>query len=531
VRSFIEALASAGGRAAAIRVCERFAALLRQELGVEPSAEIRAALARIAAVEPEARSGAPAASSRGDGRPSVAVLPFLVPGGDEDAGYFGIGVMDDILARLTRVKGLRVTSRTSSMHAAREAGSVREVARELGVRNVLEGSVRRSEGRVRVVAQLIDAETDDHVWAESYDRELGDLFEVQTDIAERIAWALRAELSQEELASVRRIPTQDLAAWDRYVRAIQAYQDFEPVGLNEALRYLGEAVSRDPGFAKAWALSGQVRVFLGLCAEEPPSAYFPKVRHEAERALALDAGCGEAHAAMGMLRLFHEWDPAGAREEFSRALALNGDDPLALGWRAILLTLEGDTTDGVTFARQGILADPLSAAAHMVLGQVLVMAEQPDEAVRGLEAACRMWPNALQVRMWLGLAHMMCGRPEAALEHYDWAVERSGGMAHFEALRATALVALGRAAEARAILDDLHTRSRRGYVDPYSIFTVTLLLDGPAAALPHLEEMLEARSLFLPYLRGIPRFRALRQHPRFREVIDRVWAGPPVGAS
>jgi len=460
-----------------------------------------------------------------DPRPSVAVLPFASFSDDSETDYFGLGVMEDILTRLARVRGIRVISRTSVMRYRTGEKSTREIAQELGVRTILEGSVRRSRGRVRVVAQLIDGKTDEHLWAESYDRDLEDVFQVQTDVAESIAGALRAELSEEEREGVQSIPTDNLAAWDLYVRASQTFQELVPGDLAEAQEYLREAIELDPDFPQAWALLAQVRVLAGLAANERPSEFWPKIRHAATRALELNPRCSEAHTAMGILKLFHEWDPQGAEQEFDRALALNPDDTFALDWRALFLVFTGRPTEALTTARQSIALDPLSAAGHVMLGQVLVMGDRIDEAVRVLESATRVWPDAPHLRLWLGYAYSYCDKPEAALPHHDAAVELSGHLPHFEAIRAVNLVRLGRVDEARAVLEDLEARSRHEYVDPYASFAITIALDGMDAAAPYLEDALEGRSFFLPYLCASPRFRPLHQDPRFAAVVEKVFPG------
>ena len=529
LRSFLEALAAAGGRAGAADVYRRFATRLQEELGVEPSPETKALSDRIlrseAGITATTRpaGGTSAAEALGGVRSSVAVLPFISLSEERDMEFFGMGVMDDVLIRLSRVRGLRVVSRTSTMRYADGGTSVPEIAATLGVQAVLEGSVRRSGNRIRVVAQLIDGTTDGHLWGESYDREMEEIFHVQTEIAEAIAVALQGEISVEERDEVRRIPTDNLDAWDRYLRGVQAFQELEPSGLRAAETYLSQAVRLDPDFAHAWALYAQVRVLAGTCAAEPPRRYFPEIRDATARALALNPRCGEAHAAAGVVKLFHDWDPQAAEDEFSQATTLNPSDSLTMGWKAIFLMLGGSTEPALALARHAVVSDPLSAAANLVLGQILVMAGHLDEAIQVLESALRRWPDALQMHMWLGLAHVSSGSAAAALPHYDRAVQLSGGLPHFEALRATALASLGRGEEARTVLETLRERSSREYVDPYSFFSVTLVLDGFEAAAPHLEEMLEERSLFLPYLRGIPRFAALRAHPRFSAVMDRVW--------
>lgn len=460
-----------------------------------------------------------------DPRPSLAVLPFVSFSEGTEADYFGLGVMEDVLMRLARVKGIRLISRSSAMRYKAAEKSTCEIARELGVRTVLEGSVRRSGGKVRVVAQLIDGSTDEHLWAETYDRDLEDVFRVQTEIAESIAVALRAELSAEERASVRRVPTENLGAWDLYVRATQAFQPMGRKDLTEAQSLLEEAVRLDPAFAAGWGLSAQVLTLMALSEDEPPSEICPRIHHAATRALELDPRCAEAHTAMAVLRFFHEWDPRGAEVEFDRALMLNPDDTFALDWKAVFLVLCGRAAEALTLARQSLALAPYSAIGHISLGQVLVMSDQLDEACDFLGGAIRNWPHSPVLRQWLGLAYLYRDLAEDALPHFQVGAEVSGHEPRWAAFRATSLAHLGRTDDARQILSELQARSRQQYVDPYWLFAIRFATDGFDDALPHLEEAVAGHSFPLAYLRATKRFRPLHADPRFRAVLDKVFPG------
>ncbi|MBM4372013.1 MAG: tetratricopeptide repeat protein [Deltaproteobacteria bacterium] len=491
-----------------------------------PSSEPQTAIARATA-ESLAGLGPP----RDDPRPSLAVLPFASFSEDAEADYFGLGVMDDVLTRLTHVRGIRLVSRTSVMRYRASEKSAREIARELGVRNVLEGSIRRAEGRVRVVAQLIDGVSDEHLWADTYDRELKDVFQVQTEVAESIAAALKAELTEAERSGMRGTPTGSLAAWELYLRAVKTLQTMQPSDLSEAEEHLREAVRLDPGFAQAWGLWALVLALAGLLGNRRPLELAPRMRDVAARALALDPRCVHGHSAMGVLKVFHDWEPREAEAEFDRALALNPDDSFALDWKATFLVLTGRWPEALTTMRRAMASDPLSLIGHTVLGEVLTYSGRLDEAVRALSAAIEMWPGAPQLYQWLGIAHLSAGRPHEALASFEAFAELSGHLGKSEAFRGAGLAQVGRREEARAVLAELQARSRVEYVDPYSFFMLDLALDGWEAAAPHLQEMVQVRSFLLPYLLSAPRYKALHGDPRFRAVREKVFPGvPTVGA-
>ncbi|MCK5652653.1 MAG: tetratricopeptide repeat protein, partial [Gemmatimonadetes bacterium] len=379
--------------------------------------------------------------------------------------------------------------------------------------------------RVRVVAQLIDAKTDEHLWADTYDRDLEDVFRVQTDVAENIAHALRAELTTEERDRVRRIPTEDLEAYDLFVRAVSACQGMLPEDLATAVEYCQEAIRLDPDFAQAYAMLAQCHVLSGFYANQRPSDLFPKVREAASRALELDPQCGEAHTAMAVFKIQYERDSEGIEEELARALELNPDDSFAYFWKATYLLCRGHFAEAEGVMRQGLVSDPLSPLGHHDLGQVLAFGGRADEAIQVLESAVRHWPDLSLLHLWLGISHLYVNEPESALPHFETAVELSGPLPFFDSTRGIGLAAVGRVAEAREVLEDLEARSRSEYVDPFNLFNLTASLDGFDAAAPHLDEALEARSFFLPYLGVIPRYRPLHSEPRFRAVLNTVWPG------
>lgn len=532
LRSFLEELCEAGDGAAAMRLYRWFERLLREDFQVIPSEATRAVAqglmargfgpdgpGRVASTGPGRSQEAP--------RPSLAVLPFASFGGEPDSALFGLGLTDDLLCRLSQIRSLRVVSRVSAIRYREVGKAIPEIAAELGVGAVLDGSVRRQGSRLRIVARLVEGGTGAHLWAETYDRRAEDLFLVQSEVAESIASALAAEMSEEQRAWLQRVPTASLEAWDAYLHGVTALQGMAPGELEEAAGHLRSAIRMDPGFSRAWALLAQVIVLSSPTARAPPSEYFPRARAAAGRALELSQRCAGAHAAMGLVKLLHDWDAAGAGEDLARAHDLDPGDAQTLGWRGILAALEGRAGEAVDDAREAVALDPLSPAAHVALGQVLVLADRAEEAAGVLGSALRLWPAALHLHLWMGTAYLALREADGALQHFDAASRFSGELPHFQALRAPALTSLGRRVEAKEILRHLQDRSRSEYVDPYGLFTASLAVGGHDAALPHLEAMWRERSIFLPYLRALPGFGSLLREPGFSAVMERAWPGSP----
>ena len=239
---------------------------------------------------------------------TVAVLPFDNLDGDAEDDYFADGITEEITARLSRIRDLKVVSRTSVMIFKDVKKNIRQVGRDLGAGSVVEGSVRRAQGRVRITAQLIDARSDEHVWAESYNRSLEDIFAIQSDVAESIATALQAELTPSEVAGLERKATDDLQAYDAYLKGRFLYNLRTEDGIRKSVGFLEEAIDRDPVFALAHAALADSFVLLGLYNADPPGRVMPRAKALALDALRLDPNLGEALTALACVRAIYDWD-------------------------------------------------------------------------------------------------------------------------------------------------------------------------------------------------------------------------------
>jgi TolB-like protein len=472
--------------------------------------------------EPTAAAGTAAA----DRRKSIVVLPFDNMSPAPGDAYFADGLTEEIITKLSYLRSLRVISRNSAMVLKGSQKSTRAIAEELGVQFVLEGSVRKAGESLRITAQLIDAAADEHLWAESYDRDLEDVFRVQTDVAENIARALRTELSETEQERIRRVPTRNMRAYEFYVRSKRAGEGgILPQHIAEGAELAREAIRLDPEFAHAYAGLAEFYAASGFYANERPSDLFPRLEAAATKAMELDPHAGEPHVAMAVIRHFHEWDWAGAEEELARALELSPDYSGAYRWKATFLLCAGRFGEAEATIGRGLALDPFAADAYTVLGEILAFSGRPREAIRVLESAATRWPIYALLHFWLGVSHLYSRDPEAALPPIDRAIARSGAIPFFESIRGIVLAALGRMDEAGAVLEELKGRSDSEYVDPYTLFCLAEPLDGFDAAVPYLEEALEVRSYFLPFLGVVPRFRPLHGDSRFQAVLEKVWPG------
>lgn len=470
------------------------------------------------------RADSTAAGRRGNH--TIAVLPFDNLSGDSKNDYFSVGMTEDILTQLAKLEGLDVTSRTSVMQYKGTTKTVREIARELGVTAVLEGSVRLSGERVRIVAQLIEAGTDKHLWAETYDRDFKDIFAVQSDVAQSIAEALRLQLTDAEKSQIARKPTDNPEAYQLFLQGRFAEQRGVFSEQEVAIRLFERAIALDSQFAEAYSHLAGTHLMRSIIAQriEPASTYRPAVT-AARKALELEPNLADAHAVMGALRMGYEWDWKGAAESLDRALQIDPRNETALTWKAQWLVFKERGAEGIAMLRQALAADSTSEAVRRTLGQVLALSGNTEEAIAVLERVRDLNPNVQTTQYWLMYACLAAGKLELA--EAAWRQTYDGGEAVplWEAVRASLLATrTNQPAVARATLADFQARAAKGeYIPPYAFFSLNLALGQKEAAGRALESAVRERTPILIYLRAVPRFRDFRQEPFFQAALRTVW--------
>jgi serine/threonine-protein kinase len=489
--------------------------------------EFAAALAASDVAGPVPRADLPVATAAE--RPTIAVLPFANVGQDPENEYFAEGVWEDVLANLSRVDGLRAISRTSCLQFKDTAKSMRQVAEELGAGMILEGSVRRAADRVRVVVQLVDAKADEQRWAETYDRELTDLFAIQSEVALSVATALRAALTPGERERLEQRPTEDLAAYDLYLLGRHHLNKRTDEDIRQAIGHFESALALDPRFVSAHAGLAEAYLFVGMgYAAMPPKEALPRAREAAARAIELDPSSAEAHATRGFVRLICDWDAAGALAELREAVELNPDRPEPHQWLAWCQVAHGEIAAGLESWQRALKVDPLSAVVINENGW-------PYSYARLDEQALDWYRRAIEIDPALGLAHYNAGwalhrlgRLDEAISAYERGVELSGGAPFMRAFLATAFADAGRPEDARRILDDLLARATHAHGMGLSIAMAAESLGEQDLALDWLDRALEEREPFL-FALGLDDawmdFASLRDHPRFIASLDRIGIG------
>ena len=454
--------------------------------------------------------------------PSVAVLPFLNLSPDPENEFFADGITEDVIAQLSKIRSLRVIGRGSVMKFKARDQSLREIGATLDVATLLEGSVRRAGSRVRIVSQLIEAESDRHLWAETYDRELTDIFAIQSDVALQIATALEAELSPEEHTQLGKEPTDDVEAYRLYLQGRYCIQRWTQEGLDQGLRYLEEAVARDSSYALAYASMAYAYtdIGVGVAGSLPPDEAFRLAKAAVARALEIDPALAEAHAVLGHLKYVCDYDWAGAEVELKRAIELNPNSGDAFDIYGLLLSAQERYDEAVEAQQRAHELDPL--AHRMDIVTTYLRMGRYDEAVRRATRIVEIEPHLALGHLTLGWARLLKGMPEEGLAAMQKAVSLSPENALYLAQLGQAFAMVGRTDRARAVLVQLEELSRQRYVSPYHMAYVHTGLGEQERALDWLERAYEERAGGVWGVKGSFLFRSLRSHPRFQALLRRM---------
>ena len=458
------------------------------------------------------------------GTRSVGVLPFVNLSANPDNAYFSDGLSEQIIAELSRIDGLRVAARTSSFALRDRDLTVRSIGDTLAVAAVLEGSVRREGTRLRVTAQLIDAATGYHIWSDHYDRQLSDVFAVQEDIARAIAGALELRLSS-PVAGARSRHHPSLEAYDLYLRGLYLRNTLSADGLAHAAEYFDRAIRMEPGFALAYAGKASViapQIYFGYVGLDDAGN---ELRALTSRALELDPTLGEAHAALGIQRLFFEWDWSGAERSLRRALELNPSDPHAYHHLANYLTAMGRTSEAVAARKRSAQIDPLNARTRITLANDYARAGDTALAITEFQRASEMDPmNPLLLgtgpHLPAGLArlHESRGRFAEAVEDYGRvAMLRGATKEEGESLR-RAFAASGMSGFWRQWMT-MDLRLSGGNVDPIRMASLLILAGDTARAFDWLDRAFREHNPGLIYLTGEPTFDGILSHPRVTRIL------------
>lgn len=459
-------------------------------------------------------------------RSRIAVLPFASIQPDREHDYFADGMTEELISALARIQELDVIARTSVMRYRDSDAGVAEIAGELGVGTVLEGSVRKAGDQLRVTVQLIDAATEGHLWAEDYDREFREIFRVQAEIAREVAQALELRLLDRDSAEIERAPTSDLEAYDLYLLGRHQLNRRNDEGVRRAIAHFEAALAKDPEFAEARAGLADAWLLGGIgYMKEPPEDLLERALREAEWALALDEGLPEAHTSLAYASAL-SWDYPAAERSFRRAIELNPSHAQAHQWYAQYLAgMCGRYDEGIREWERALELDPMSVVLTCELGWPYGYSGDHDRAIAQFEKALEMDPEFALAHYNRAWAHHRQGKLEEAVAGYERAVELLGGGAFLRGLLATGYADAGREEDARAILEELVAEAEGGA--PVALYAgiVYEALGERDRALRWLERAVDEREPFGPALVTGGDWlatEALRSDPRFQTLAKRI---------
>ena len=453
---------------------------------------------------------------------SLAVLPLQNLSGDPAQEYFADGITDALITGLSRISSLQVISRTSVMRYKRSAKPLPEIARDLNVDAVIEGAVIRSGSRVRVTAQLIEAQSDRHLWADEYDYELRDVLTLQSDAAKAIANEIRVKLTPMEQQWLAARHPVNPEALDEYLKGRSFWGQRTEPGLWKAIEHFQSAIGKDPDYAMAYSGLADSYSILGVYTYASPTEVFPKAKVAALKALQLDDNLAEAHVSMGIVLERLDWDWDGVDRHQRRAIELDPGYATAHHWRSYHLDVMGRFDEGIQEMGLAWRLDPFSLPINTSYGTAFLYARRYDDAMRKYREAEDLDPNFILVHSEIARVYIQTGQLDLAISEAQKAAELSNQLPRFEAEVASALALSGQQSKAREILLELKRRSIERYVSPYDLALVYTALNDKDAAFNSLENAYGERSAWLPWLNRDPRFDALRLDPRFVSLVQRI---------
>jgi TolB-like protein/Flp pilus assembly protein TadD len=457
---------------------------------------------------------------------SIAVLPFDNLSEDKSNAFFAEGVQDEILTRLAKVADLKVISRTSTQRFKAVPSDLREIAKQLGVMNILEGSVQKSNDQVRINVQLINAITDAHLWAESYDRKLTDLFTVESEVAKTIADTLRAKLTGSELSAMSIRPTQDPVAQDLYVQGRHFLALRRDDNLPRAIEFFHQAIARDANFAAAYAGLSEALILLPRYTGAYPSETRPQSRVAALKALELNPNLAEAHNALAKIAMDYDVDFAEATREFKRAIELNPNYAGAHHWFSGTLESEGQFDEAIAESKLGTELDPFSAVNLSDQGRVYCSARRFPEAKASFEKALAIDPAFSWTHWHYGEMLQVSGDLKGAAAEYAKARIATNTPEPI-ALSGQLAAIMGRPEEARQALTALDEMEKHRYVDVFWRALLYLGLGEKEQALQSLEQSYANREGYeIGLIKVDPMLDSLRAEPRFQALVKKVRGRP-----
>ena len=453
------------------------------------------------------------------GLSSIAVLPFVNMSADAEQEYFCDGMAEEIINALTKIDGLRVVARTSTFQFKGQALDLREVGKKLAATTVLEGSVRKAGDRLRVSARLIQVSDGSHMWSDTYDRQVDDVFAIQDEVSQAIRDVLRVKLlPAADTASPAR-PTEDMEAYRLYLQGPHHFHKHTEDGWAQAVDAFSRAIARDPSYAQPHVGLATTLWWTAFSGSTSPHEAYPKARRAALHALAIDESIGDAHSALAAVKTQYDWDWAGAKVEFNRAMELAPRSTDTLQAYSVYLLNLGWLDEAIAVTKREIELDPLFVKAHQDLGYEYYLARRFDESEAQLTATVELDPHHPPTYLCLAFTYLAQGRIVEAIAVTDRGSNLVGESPIYEAVRGWAYARGGRVEEARAILNRLEGEALRQHVSSVNLAWLHTGLGDSEKALDCLDRAYHERAVMLISLPTFLGWDPLRSDPRFHDLL------------
>jgi len=457
---------------------------------------------------------------------SLVVLPLENLSKDPEQEYFTDGMTDQLITNLAQISALKVVSRTSAMRYKRTKKSLPEIARELHVDAVVEGAVMWVGGRVRISAQLIEAPTDYHLWAASYERDLRDVLSMQEEVTRAIASEIRVNLSAQEQARLASTRPIDPEAYRLYLKGRYYWNKRSLEGFQKAVEYFQQATAKDPAYALAYVGLADTYTYFSFFDVVPPREAMPKAKAAAARALEIDNRLGEAHVSLGYVSYMYDWDWPAAGKHFEQALTLNPAYSRAHTFYPFYLSSLGRSEEALAVAKRSLDLDPASPAVNHSLAVQFYFARQFDQAIEQAHKTLELDPNFVISYELLGEVYVSRGMYREGLSELEKYSALSRGRAMSLALLGYAHARLGERSQALRMLEKLEATSKERYTPAFSFAVVYAGLGEKDQAFAWLEKAHGERTSRLGYLKVEPLWDPLRPDPRFADLVRRIGLPP-----
>jgi TolB-like protein/DNA-binding winged helix-turn-helix (wHTH) protein/Tfp pilus assembly protein PilF len=455
---------------------------------------------------------------------SVAVLPFDNFSGDPEQQYFADGMTEALIAELGQIRDLRVPSRTSVMLYKRANKPLRQIARELNVDALVEGSVKRSGDRLELTVQLLDGTQDRHLWGGTFDRDSHDVLALQHELARAITEELRISFSSAEGPHSKSAAPVNADAYAAYLHGRYYWYKRTMEGFQKSIQYYEQAVAADPNYAPAYAGLADAYALLGSSPNDglPPNEAMPKAKAAAQKALQLDDGLAEAHASFAYINMVYDWNWASAEKEFKRAIEINPNYAGAHEWYAEFLAARGRETEALSEMKRARDADPLLVLMHAAVAEALYYSRRYDDVISQCQQTLELDPDYPIAHFHLGRAYMAKNMYPQAIAEYQKAQATLGGTPAIVMAIGYANAKSGNRAAARKALEELRAQSKSRYVPALYFGAVYIGLGDADAGMSWLEKAYREHSDYLIYLNADPMADSLRSNPRFQAVLRKI---------